>query len=141
MTSPKSEQKNNKKYDFDFCQIIKIKYFLTSFKSEQKIKLFSDFDFFEKYFTLWFRKKPQIMVANKYLKMSKGWPTVLFFWLTPIWGILGMSGSIISGQKIESYCFSFDDVIPDRTFFFMMILDYVSNTNYTLPGEITWRHR
>ena len=52
MTSPKSEQKNNKKYDFDFCQIIKIKYFLTSFKSEKKIKLFSDFDFFEKYFTL-----------------------------------------------------------------------------------------
>ena len=51
MTSPKSEQKNNKKYDIDFCQIIKIKYFLTSFKSEQKIKLFSDFDFFEKFFT------------------------------------------------------------------------------------------
>ena len=26
-------------------------------------------------------------------------------------------------------------------FCFMMILNYVSNTNYTLPGEITWRHR
>ena len=52
MVSSKSEQKNNKKYDFDFGQIIEIKYFPTSFKSEQKIKLFSDFDFFEKYFTL-----------------------------------------------------------------------------------------
>ena len=24
--------------------------------------------------------------------------------------------------------------------FIFMILDYVSNTNYTLPGKITWRH-
>ena len=37
--------------------------------------------------------------------------------LTPIWGILGTSGSVISGQKIQSYFFGFDDVIPDRKFF------------------------
>ena len=37
--------------------------------------------------------------------------------LTPIWGILGTSGSVISGQKIQSYLFGFDDVIPDRKFF------------------------
>ena len=108
MTSPKSKQKNNKKYDFDFCRIIKIKYFLTSFKSEKKIKLFSDFDFFEKYFTLWFRKKPQIMVANKNLKMSKG----RYHTRNPGIGAsvilgqkiqmrLGTSGSVISGQKIQ----------------------------------------
>ena len=37
--------------------------------------------------------------------------------LTPIWGISGTSGSVISGQKIRSYFFGFDDVIPDRKFF------------------------
>jgi len=37
--------------------------------------------------------------------------------LKPYLGILGTSGSIISGQKIQSYFFGFDDVIPDRTFF------------------------
>ena len=37
--------------------------------------------------------------------------------ISPIWGILGMSGSVISGQKIQSYFFGFDDVIPDRKFF------------------------
>ena len=38
-------------------------------------------------------------------------------YLTPILGILGTSGSVISGQKIQSYFFGFDDVIPDRKFF------------------------
>ena len=33
--------------------------------------------------------------------------------LTPIWGILGTSGSVISGQKNQSHFFGFDDVIPD----------------------------
>ena len=33
--------------------------------------------------------------------------------LTPIWGISGTSGSVISGQKIQSHFFGFDDVIPD----------------------------
>ena len=33
--------------------------------------------------------------------------------LTPIWGISGTSGSVISGQKIQSHFIGFDDVIPD----------------------------
>ena len=36
--------------------------------------------------------------------------------LTPIWGISGTSGSVISGQKIQSHFFGFDDVIPDWYF-------------------------
>ena len=35
----------------------------------------------------------------------------LTFYLTPILGILGTSGSVISGQKIQSHFFGFDDVI------------------------------
>ena len=38
--------------------------------------------------------------------------------LTPIWGIMGTSGSVISGQKSRVSFFGFDDVIPDRFFLF-----------------------
>ena len=54
--------------------------------------------------------------------------------LTPIWGILGTSGSVISGQKIQSYFFGFDDVIPDRTFF-------VSWWSWTTSVTLTIRYR
>ena len=37
--------------------------------------------------------------------------------LTPSRGISETSGSVISGQKIQSYFFGFDDVIPDGNFF------------------------
>ena len=36
--------------------------------------------------------------------------------LTRIWRISGTSGSVISGQKIRTYFFGFDDVTPDRKF-------------------------
>ena len=35
-----------------------------------------------------------------------------------MWGILGTSGSVISGQIIQSYFLGFDDVIPGRYFLF-----------------------
>ena len=37
---------------------------------------------------------------------------------TPIWGILETSGSVISGQKIQSNFFGFNDVISDQKFLF-----------------------
>ena len=66
-----------------------------------------------------------------------GLNSIINGYLTPIWGISGMSRSVISGQKIQSHFFGFDDVIPDRYFCFIIILNYVSNANYTPPGKIT----
>ena len=69
---------------------------------------------------------------------------------TPIWGILGTSWSVISGQKIQSYFFSFDDVIRydsygmshtwPKFFCFMMILNYFSNLtrNAILSSFDSW---
>ena len=44
---------------------------------------------------------------------SASWKVFVLEYLTPTWGISGTSGSIISGQKIQSHFFGFDDVIPD----------------------------
>ena len=62
------------------------------------------------------------LVQNNHTR--KFWPKNWFWsiwispYLTPILEILGTSGSIISGQKIQSYFIGFDDVKMTEHFLF-----------------------
>ena len=67
------------------------------------------------------------------------------FNLTPIWGISGISGSVISGQKLQ-FCFWFCWrhtvwLMPDRFHLFYNDFETTSVTLTILYRKITWHNR